>query len=82
MRRTVNVLFERPARDPGQIVGRSPWLQPVHVMAPTDIAGTIRAVEITARERYSLFGSLIASRDNGATATASVASSQRVTHGA
>jgi len=32
--RTFDVLFEKAGRYPGQIVGRSPYLQPVHVMAP------------------------------------------------
>ena len=31
--RTFDVLFEKPGRLPGQIVGRSPYLQPVQVMA-------------------------------------------------
>ena len=33
---TFDVLFEKPGRKPGQIVGRSPYLQPVQVMAPAD----------------------------------------------
>jgi tRNA-2-methylthio-N6-dimethylallyladenosine synthase len=78
--RTVDVLFERPARDAGQIVGRSPWLQPVHVMASPDIVGTIGAVAVTALERYSLFGSLAGPRDHSTGGP--VASSQRVMHGA
>ena len=78
--RTVDVLFERPARDAGQIVGRSPWLQPVHVMASPDIVGTIRAVAVTALERYSLFGSLAGPRDHSTGGP--IASSQRVMHGA
>ena len=28
---TADILFEHPGRHPGQIVGRSPWLQPIHV---------------------------------------------------
>ena len=32
--RTFDVLFEKPGRLPGQLVGRSPYLQPVQVMAP------------------------------------------------
>ena len=75
--RTIDVLFERPARKAGQIVGRSPWLQPVHVMASPDTVGTVRAVEVTGLERYSLFGSLATPRDHR-TAT----SPQRVMHGA
>ncbi len=76
--RTIDVLFERSARDAGQFVGRSPWLQPVHVMASPDIVGTIRSVEVTGLERYSLFGSLVEARDHGA----AIASSQRVMQGA
>ena len=33
--RTVDVLFERAGRKPGQIAGRTPYLQPAHVMHPT-----------------------------------------------
>jgi tRNA-2-methylthio-N6-dimethylallyladenosine synthase len=55
---TVDVLFERAARKSGQIVGRSAWLQPVHVMATPEIVGTIRPVTLTGLERYSFFGAL------------------------
>jgi tRNA-2-methylthio-N6-dimethylallyladenosine synthase len=55
---TVDVLFERPARDPGQIVGRTAYLQPAHVMASDDIIGQVLPVTITGHERYSLFGTL------------------------
>ena len=41
---TVDVLFERPARNPGQIVGRTAYLQPAHVMAPADIIGQVLPV--------------------------------------
>jgi tRNA-2-methylthio-N6-dimethylallyladenosine synthase len=78
--RTIDVLFERSARKAGQIVGRSAWLQPVHVMAPPDIVGTIRSVEVTGLERYSLFGSPVPPRERSATASAT--SSHRVMHGA
>jgi tRNA-2-methylthio-N6-dimethylallyladenosine synthase len=56
--RTVDVLFERPARNPGQIVGRTAYLQPAHVMASNDIIGQILPVTIESLERYSLLGSL------------------------
>src|ERR1700734_3975541 len=36
---TVDVLFDRPARNPGQIVGQTAYLQPAHVMASADIIG-------------------------------------------
>jgi tRNA-2-methylthio-N6-dimethylallyladenosine synthase len=55
---TVDVLFERVARNPGQIVGRTPWLQPAHVMASEDIIGKVLPVTVTSLERYSLLGHL------------------------
>jgi tRNA-2-methylthio-N6-dimethylallyladenosine synthase len=55
---TVDVLFERAARNPGQIVGRTPWLQPAHVMASEDIIGKVLPVTVTSLERYSLLGHL------------------------
>jgi len=58
--RTVDVLFERAARNPGQIVGRTAWLQPAHVMAPPDIIGQVLPVTIASLERYSLLGELAA----------------------
>ena len=55
---TVDVLFERAARNPGQIVGRTAYLQPAHVMASDDIIGRILPVRIESLERYSLLGEL------------------------
>ena len=55
---TVDVLFERPARNPGQIVGRTAYLQPAHVMASADIVGQVLPVTIQSLERYSLLGAL------------------------
>ncbi len=40
---TFDVLFEKPGRHPGQIVGRSPYLQPVHVIGTVDIDRRDRA---------------------------------------
>ncbi|MFX4842732.1 hypothetical protein ABTB55_18655, partial [Acinetobacter baumannii] len=42
--KTVDVLFERAARNPGQIVGRTAYLQPAHVMASPDIIGQVLPV--------------------------------------
>src|SRR3954470_23135203 len=56
---TVDVLFERPARNPGQIVGRTAYLQPAHVMALPDIIGQVLPVTIESLERYSLLGHLV-----------------------
>jgi tRNA-2-methylthio-N6-dimethylallyladenosine synthase len=55
---TVDVLFERPARNPGQIVGRTAYLQPAHVFASPDIIGKVLPVTIASLERYSLLGEL------------------------
>jgi len=55
---TVDVLFERAARNAGQIVGRTAYLQPAHVMAQLDIVGQILPVRIESLERYSLLGEL------------------------
>lgn len=57
---TIDVLFERAGRNPGQIVGRTAYLQPAHVMAPPDIIGNILPVSIDSLERYSLLGELSA----------------------
>src|SRR5579863_5981657 len=56
--RTLPVLFERPARRAGQIVGRSPYLQLVQIDAPASLFGTIADVTITDMARNSLFGVL------------------------
>ena len=66
----MDVLFERPGRHPGQIVGRSPYLQPVQVMASQELLGTIAAVSITQAGANSLFGVLA---NAGQQATASLA---------
>src|SRR5882724_1110971 len=58
---TVDVLFERAARNPGQIVGRTAYLQPTHVMASPDIVGQVLPVRIESLERYSLLGQLVPS---------------------
>ncbi len=56
--KTVDVLFERSARNPGQIVGRTAYLQPAHVMASPAIIGQVLPVKIASLERYSLLGEL------------------------
>ena len=56
--RSVEVLLEKPGRIPGQLVGRSPYLQPVHVMAPSSLIGEIATVQITDVGSNSLFGAL------------------------
>ncbi|UFZ02248.1 tRNA (N6-isopentenyl adenosine(37)-C2)-methylthiotransferase MiaB [Bradyrhizobium ontarionense] len=55
----VDVLFERVARKPGQLVGRTAYLQPAHVMASDEIIGQVMPVRIDSLERYSLLGELV-----------------------
>ena len=55
---TFDVLFEKPGRLSGQIVGRSPYLQPVQVMAPASLIGEIAIVTIAEIGTNSLFGAL------------------------
>ena len=56
--RTIDVLLEKPGRLPGQVVGRSPYLQAVHVMAPAKLIGSARRVTVTEIGSNSLFGTL------------------------
>jgi len=57
---TVPVLLEKPGRRPGQLIGRSPWLQSVHLDAPETAIGTIEPVLITQTRTNSLAGRLAA----------------------
>jgi tRNA-2-methylthio-N6-dimethylallyladenosine synthase len=54
--RTVAVLLEKPGRDPGQIVGRSPYLQSVHLQADSALIGRIVDTHITGVGTNSLSG--------------------------
>jgi tRNA-2-methylthio-N6-dimethylallyladenosine synthase len=56
--RTFDVLFEKPGRHADQLVGRSPYLQPVQVTAPASLLGEVAAVTITEIASNSLFGTL------------------------
>jgi tRNA-2-methylthio-N6-dimethylallyladenosine synthase len=63
-----DVLFEKPGRHPGQLVGRSPYLQPVQVTAPPSMIGKIAPVTITELSANSLFGALAVARADAALA--------------
>jgi len=53
------VLFERAGRKDGQLIGRSPYLQSVHVTAPQSMLGSIRRVRISALTPNALAGELL-----------------------
>ena len=52
--RTLDVLLEKPGRQPDQMVGRSPYLQAVHVVAPSGMIGTIVEARVDGVGRSSL----------------------------
>ena len=54
--RRVPVLFEAKGRKPGQVTGRSPYLQAVHVEGPEALIGHIAEVDIRAAGPNSLTG--------------------------
>ena len=68
--RTIDVLLEKPGKLPGQIVGRSPYLQAVHVMAPASLIGSVKRVTVTEVGSNSLFGALADEMNAPAFATA------------
>ena len=54
--RVFPVLFDKPGRKPGQAVGRSPYLQSVHVDGAASLIGEIRSVRVAAVLPNSLKG--------------------------
>ncbi len=56
--KTIDLLIEKPGRQPGQRVGRSPWLQPVIVDEKAGEIGDIIPVRITRAGPASLFAEL------------------------
>ena len=57
--RVLPVLFEKPGRHDEQAIGRSPYLQSVHVEDSRHLIGQIVEVEITAGQQNSLKGRLM-----------------------
>ena len=56
--KTLDVLLEKPGRLSGQLVGKSPYLQTVQVMAPPDLIGSIVSLAIVDIGTNTLFGAL------------------------
>jgi tRNA-2-methylthio-N6-dimethylallyladenosine synthase len=56
--RTTDILLERKGRHPGQLIGKSPWLQSVVVTAPDLAVGDMIEVDITSAGPNSLAGEL------------------------
>jgi tRNA-2-methylthio-N6-dimethylallyladenosine synthase len=55
----VDVLFEKPGRYPGQIIGKSPYLQAVVVEAPEDLIGKVRPVCLLSNATNSMGGEIL-----------------------
>ncbi len=55
---TIPVLITGPGRKPGQIGGRSPWLQPVHADGPVTLTGRVVGMTITEATAFSLSATL------------------------
>jgi tRNA-2-methylthio-N6-dimethylallyladenosine synthase len=64
---TLPVLFTGPGRHPGQVVGRSPFLQPVHLTGPAGLIGREIPVHIAAAHTNSLAATSLAATSLAAT---------------
>ena len=53
------MLFERRGRHPGQLTGKSPYLQQVQADAAPDLIGCVVPVDIVAAGANSLFARVI-----------------------
>jgi tRNA-2-methylthio-N6-dimethylallyladenosine synthase len=58
--RHTSVLLERTGRHPGQLIGKTPWLQSVHVDAGDVRIGDLVEVDIVSAGPNSLAGALAA----------------------
>jgi tRNA-2-methylthio-N6-dimethylallyladenosine synthase len=59
--KTLPVLLEKPGRRPGQLVGRTPYLQAVHLQSAPERIGEIAEVLIDGVGQFSLSGTLVQS---------------------
>jgi tRNA-2-methylthio-N6-dimethylallyladenosine synthase len=55
---TVPVLFAESGRKPGQVVGKTPWLQSVYADGPASVVGRIIDVRLTQGHANSLAGEI------------------------
>ena len=55
----LEVLFEKPGRRDGQVIGRSPTMQSVFADGPQSLIGELMEVEIVAAEPHSLRGRIV-----------------------
>lgn len=62
--KTITALFDRKGKKPGQLIGRSPHMQPVVVTAPDAMMHKIVNVKINNGYEKSLIGELITKKNN------------------
>ncbi|WP_160000370.1 tRNA (N6-isopentenyl adenosine(37)-C2)-methylthiotransferase MiaB [Roseomonas sp. 18066] len=58
-----DILFTGTGRHPGQMAGRSPWLQPVHALGNADLVGRVARVKIAAAMPNSLSATLLDAKE-------------------
>lgn len=63
---TFEVLFERPGRYAGQLIGRSPHLQAVHVLAPDHAVGDFARVRVVQAKPRGVSAEIVSERATGA----------------
>jgi tRNA-2-methylthio-N6-dimethylallyladenosine synthase len=68
------VLFEKPGRRPGQMLGKSPWLQSVHADGAPRLVNRIVDVRITGALPNSLSGEIVTDELDSQTAPRAMAS--------
>lgn len=56
--REIEVLFERPGRMPGQLIGKTPYLQSLHASAPRSLLGKVALARVTRVTPNALAGEL------------------------
>ncbi len=61
--KTLPVLIEKAGRHPGQLAGKSPYLQPVHVAGDPSLIGSVQPVLIESYSANSLFGRGVPERE-------------------
>ena len=57
--KTMSILLEREGKEDGQLIGRSPYMQSVHVIAPQHRLGQMVDVEIVSAGANSLKGQIL-----------------------
>jgi tRNA-2-methylthio-N6-dimethylallyladenosine synthase len=55
----IDVLLERKGKLPGQLIGKSPWLQSVHIISPDAAIGDMISVDLVSAGPNSLAGELV-----------------------